>query len=84
MCIRDRLRPVGGLDIAFDPAAFQVVEAGGLSILEVDEVAGGAPDGDVYKRQLEWDPPTVEGECILPAGYGFTVKDIQYSAATRS
>ena len=33
---------------------------------------------------LEWDPPTIEGECILPAGYGFTVKDIQYSAATRS
>ena len=33
---------------------------------------------------LEWDPPTLEGECILPAGYGFTVKDIQYSAATRS
>ena len=33
---------------------------------------------------LEWDPPVLEGECILPAGYGFTVKDIQYSAATRS
>ena len=33
---------------------------------------------------LEWDPPTIEGECILPAGYGFTVKDIQYSASTRS
>ena len=33
---------------------------------------------------LNWDPPTIEGECILPAGYGFTVKDIQYSAATRS
>ena len=33
---------------------------------------------------LDWDPPTLEGECILPAGYGFTVKDIQYSAATRS
>ena len=28
--------------------------------------------------------PVLEGECILPAGYGFTVKDIQYSAATRS
>ena len=33
---------------------------------------------------LNWDPPTIEGECILPAGYGFTVKDIQYSASTRS
>ena len=33
---------------------------------------------------LEWDPPILEGECILPEGYGFTVKDIQYSAATRS
>ena len=33
---------------------------------------------------LDWDPPAIEGECILPAGYGFTVKDIQYSAATRS
>lgn len=33
---------------------------------------------------LEWDPPILEGECILPAGYGFMVKDIQYSAATRS
>ena len=33
---------------------------------------------------LEWDPPTIEGECILPAGYGFTVKDIQYSTSTRS
>ena len=33
---------------------------------------------------LEWDPPTIEGACILPAGYGFTVKDIQYSASTRS
>ena len=33
---------------------------------------------------LNWDPPAIEGECILPAGYGFTVKDIQYSAATRS
>lgn len=33
---------------------------------------------------LEWDPPVLEGACILPVGYGFTVKDIQYSAATRS
>ena len=33
---------------------------------------------------LEWGPPTIEGACILPAGYGFTVKDIQYSASTRS
>ena len=33
---------------------------------------------------LEWDPPILEGECILPEGYGFMVKDIQYSAATWS
>ena len=33
---------------------------------------------------LEWDPPILEGECILPEGYGFMVKDIQYSAATHS
>ena len=24
---------------------------------------------------LEWDPPILEGECILPEGYGFMVKD---------
>ena len=33
---------------------------------------------------IQWDPPVVEGDCILPAGYGFTVQDIQYSAGTRS
>ena len=47
----------------------------------------------VFERELAtleqveaigWDRPTIEGECILPAGYGFTVSDIRYSAATRS
>ena len=33
---------------------------------------------------ISWEPPVIEGECILPAGYGFQVKDILYSAATRS
>ena len=33
---------------------------------------------------IHWERPTIEGECILPAGYGFTVSDIRYSAATRS
>ena len=28
--------------------------------------------------------PALEGESILPAGYGFTVTDIQYSSANRS
>ena len=33
---------------------------------------------------INWESPVIEGECILPAGYGFTVSDIRYSAATRS
>lgn len=33
---------------------------------------------------ISWDKPDIQGECILPAGYGFTVADIQYAAATRS
>lgn len=33
---------------------------------------------------IVWDKPDIQGECILPAGYGFTVADIQYSAATKS
>lgn len=33
---------------------------------------------------IQWDRPQIQGACILPAGYGFTVRDIQYSAATRS
>lgn len=33
---------------------------------------------------LEWDPPAIEGTCILPEGYGFEVRDIQYSAAKRA
>lgn len=39
------LRSIGGLDIAFDPAAFQIVEAGRFGVLKVNEVAGRAPDG---------------------------------------
>lgn len=33
---------------------------------------------------INWEQPSIEGECILPVGYGFTVSDIRYSAATRS
>lgn len=33
---------------------------------------------------IAWDQPEIQGECTLPVGYGFTVADIQYSAATRS
>ena len=33
---------------------------------------------------LNWDSPSIEGDCILPAGYGFEVRDIQYSANIRS
>ena len=33
---------------------------------------------------INWTRPTIEGDCILPAGYGFTATDIQYSSATRS
>lgn len=33
---------------------------------------------------IQWDQPVIEGDCILPDGYGFTVEDIEYSAATRS
>lgn len=33
---------------------------------------------------INWERPTIEGDCILPVGYGFRVSDIRYSAATRS
>ena len=33
---------------------------------------------------IPWDKPDIQGACILPAGYGFTMADIRYSAATRS
>ena len=33
---------------------------------------------------IPWDKPSITGECILPAGYGFTVADIHYRANTRS
>ena len=33
---------------------------------------------------IAWDKPEIQGECILPEGYGFEVADIRYSAATRS
>lgn len=33
---------------------------------------------------IQWDKPDIQGTCILPVGYGFTVADIRYSAATRS
>ena len=33
---------------------------------------------------IHWDKPSIEGESILPVGYGFVVSDIRYTAATRS
>lgn len=33
---------------------------------------------------ISWDKPDIQGECILPTGYGFHVADIRYSAASRS
>lgn len=33
---------------------------------------------------IDWTEPQIEGECVLPAGYGFTVADIGYSAAEHS
>lgn len=33
---------------------------------------------------INWDQPTVEGDTILPAGYGFEVKQIEYAMGTRS
>ena len=33
---------------------------------------------------IPWDKPDIQGACILPAGYGYTVADIRYSSATRS
>lgn len=59
-------------------------------------VTRGAVNGQylaVFERELagleqveaiNWARPTVEGTCILPAGYGFTVSDIRYSADIRS
>lgn len=33
---------------------------------------------------IDWARPQIEGACALPAGYGFSVADIRYSAAERS
>lgn len=33
---------------------------------------------------IHWDKPLISGDCLLPAGYGFTLADVAYSAATRS
>ncbi len=32
-------------------------------------------------EQIDWSKPTVKGDCILPAGYGFTVKSLAYEPA---
>lgn len=59
-------------------------------------VLRGAANGEyraVFEREfasledieaISWDKPEIQGECILPVGYGFEVADIRYSAATRS
>ena len=49
-------------------------------------VLRGRSNGE-YRAEIEainWSRPALEGESILPAGYGFTVTDIQYSSANRS
>ena len=33
---------------------------------------------------INWAQPLVEGDTLLPAGYGFTVENITYSSNTRS
>ena len=33
---------------------------------------------------IDWSQPEIEGESVLPAGYGFEVTDIRYNASTRS
>ena len=33
---------------------------------------------------IDWSQPEIEGESVLPVGYGFEVTDIRYSASTRS
>ncbi len=33
---------------------------------------------------VNWTAPTIEGDCILPAGYGFEVEDIAYSSSDKS
>ena len=30
-------------------------------------------------RGINWSKPEITGECVLPAGFGFTVADIRYS-----
>ena len=59
---------------------------GGLSC---GMVLRGAANGE-YRAVFERESASLEeiegiqGECILPTGYGFTVRDIQYSAPARS
>ncbi len=33
---------------------------------------------------IDWSQPVIEGDCVLPAGYGFTVDSITYDSGTRS
>ena len=33
---------------------------------------------------INWAQPMIEGDTLLPVGYGFTVQDISYSSNTRS
>lgn len=32
-------------------------------------------------EKINWSKPVVKGDCLLPAGYGFTVKSITYEPA---
>lgn len=59
------------------------------------EVMRGASNGEyvaVFERELcsledvegiNWGQPVIQGSCVLPIGYGFTVKDIRYDYRLR-
>lgn len=35
-------------------------------------------------EKLDWSAPDIQGECILPRGYGFSVEDITYDHGRRA
>lgn len=71
----------------------ETVKIGGLSC---GLVMRGAVNGQylaVFEREyasleqieaINWAQPDIQGDCLLPAGYGFEVANIQYNAAERS
>lgn len=71
----------GGVQIDGVPCALVMRGSGNGQYLAVFEREQASLE---QVESIHWEKPGVEGECLLPAGYGFTVADIQYSAATRS